>query len=321
MTKTLMAAPERPDGEDRVIPDIPPVESIRKSPFKLRDSESDETNDGFTLDGYGAVFNSLTTIDSWEGRFREQIAPGAMKKSFRENPPIVQFDHGRHSDLGSFPIAKLEPGYPREEVDPELAPEGGAHVVARMFKDPRLGLLREAITAGAINGMSFRFSVVRESWTFADGKAIRDEQQLRDELRRTRYEDVPDAELPIRTLKELRVPEIGPVVWPAYTETSVGMRSRVIDFGRLADGDPEQLDLLGRAMFIANTTRNHDDEPQATELPAGAHSLDSSDAPQSTGKTPAGEHPSNPVGRRGIDVTLRAVRDMCRDIESRGTNR
>ena len=63
MTKTLMAAPERPDGEDRVIPDIPPVESIRKSPFKLRDSESDETNDGFTLDGYGAVFNSLTTID------------------------------------------------------------------------------------------------------------------------------------------------------------------------------------------------------------------------------------------------------------------
>lgn len=268
----------------------PPMDGVRRAPFAVRSAADDERSDGLTLDGFAAVFNRPTVIDSYEGRFREQIAPGSMKKSFRERPPIVQFDHGRHQSIGSFPIAMMEPGYPREESDPELAPDGGAHVVARMFADPMLGLLREALTAGAINGMSFRFSVVRESWESADGRALRSDQDLMRELERT-YDADEDA-LVMRTLREVKVAEVGPVVWPAYADTSVGLRSKFLDLGRLATGDPEQLDLLGRAIFIANTARNQeDDAPQSTGRPAGEHPSEAEDAPQSTDRS-AGEHPS-----------------------------
>jgi phage head maturation protease len=231
----------------------PPLESVREAPFTLvRDSEDGEPNDGLTLDGYGAVFNRETIIDSWEGRFREKIAPGSMKRSFRETPPKIQFDHGRHPLIGSIPIASLRSI--SEDSDPVLAPEGGAHVVGRVFDNWLTEPVRDAIAEGAINGMSFRFSVVREQWARPDGTPIRDERTLMDELERTFYEDVPEDELLIRTLKELKVPEIGPVTWPAYEATSVSVRSKVIDLGRLHD--PEQRKLLASAVLLADLAEN-----------------------------------------------------------------
>jgi hypothetical protein len=59
--------------------------------------------------------------------------------------------------------------------------------------------VREAIQSGAIDGMSFRFSVVRDQW--ADGK-----------------------KMPSRTINEVKLYELGPVVFPAYAATSVGVR-------------------------------------------------------------------------------------------------
>ena len=205
----------------------PPMEGVeRESPFVLvRDASADgEAGDGLTLDGYAAVFNRETIIDSWEGRFKEKIAPGAMKKSFRENPPVVQFDHGRHPMVGSIPIAAVETC--REETDPVRAPEGGAHIIARLHDNWLIQPVRDAISTGAIGGMSFRFGVVKEEWRDHTGKLITDEDELYGLLRRTWVEDVPDEELLVRTLKELKVPELGPVVWPAYGDTSVGVRSK-----------------------------------------------------------------------------------------------
>src|SRR3546814_9299204 len=100
--------------------------------------------------------------------------------------------------------------------------------------------------------MSFRFSVVRESWFEADGKPIRDERVLRQILERTWMEDLPEDELPVRDLREVKVPEMGPVVWPAYADTSVGVRSRTftVDLGRLRD--PDQRKELARAVFLAD---------------------------------------------------------------------
>ena len=241
---------------------LPPREGVREAPFALRSASAGEPNDGLTLDGYGAVFNRMTVIDSYDGRFRERIAPGAMRRSFRETPPIVQFDHGRHSMIGSIPIAELRSI--TEDVDPVLAPEGGAHVVARIFDNWLMEPVRDAIAGGAINGMSFRFSVVREAWETADGKPIRDEQQLMDCLRQSMYEDMPTEALPIRTLKELKVPEVGPVVWPAYAETSVGVRSKIIDLGKLASGDPEQKKLLARAVFMVDDAERSDAPPDTS---------------------------------------------------------
>ena len=268
----------------------PPKEELRReTPFRLRAADDGEAGDGLTLDGYAAVFNRETTIDSWEGRFKERIAPGAMKKSFRENPPRVQFDHGRHPLIGSIPIGAPERGYPREEVDPVLAPEGGAHVVARLHDNWLIQPVRDAIASLSIDGMSFRFSVVREQWHDATGKQIRDEEELRALLRRTWVEDVPDDELLVRTLQELRVPELGPVVWPAYQDTSVGVRSQevVIDLARL--GDPEERNKLAQAVLMAD--RADSDEPPLT-LEAEAHSELSNDTPQITAREAAEKHES-----------------------------
>lgn len=201
----------------------PPLQAEREAPFTLVRDADGSPGDGMTLDGFAAVFNRQTVIDSWEGRFKEQIAPGAMKKSFRENPPVIQFDHGKHPMVGSIPIAAVQSI--REETDPERAPDGGAHIVARLFDNWLIQPVRDAIAAQAIGGMSFRFGVVGEQWHDADGTQIRDEKTLGDLLMRSWVEDVPDEELLVRTLKELRVPELGPVVWPAYRDTSVGVRS------------------------------------------------------------------------------------------------
>ena len=237
----------------------------RRAPFTLVRDDSGEAGDGNTLDGYAAVFNRETIIDSWEGKFKEQVAPGSMKKSFRDAPPIIQFDHGRHVLIGSIPIGQHEPGSPREETDPERAPEGGAHVIARLHDNWLIQPLRDAIKSESIDGMSFRFMVVREEWRDHTGKRITDEDALRAELRRTWYEDVPDDELLLRTLKELGVPELGPVVWPAYAETSVGVRSMVAHLGEIV---PDLSDLLAASSAQSTDGEDPDAERQAAEASA-----------------------------------------------------
>lgn len=278
----------------------------RQAPFLLRAAEDDEPNDGRTLDGYGAVFNTITIIDSWEGRFKEQIANGSMKKSFRENPPIIQFDHGGHSVIGSIPIAELRSI--AEETDPELAPEGGAHIVGHIYDNWMMDPVRDAIKGRSIKGMSFRFSVVREEWRDPDGKVIKDQNTLWNLLERTWFEDVPDEELLTRTLKELRVPEMGPVVWPAYAETSASVRSGVIDLARLHE--PDERRKLARAVFLVDTADNtdepaegesvrSDEEPQDTTSDVAVeHSDEDTDTPQTTDpveESAGGHEPETPI--------------------------
>jgi len=280
----------------------PPREGLRRTlPFTLtRADDSAEPGDGLTLDGYGAVFNRETIIDSWEGRFKERIAPGAMKKSFRENPPRIQFDHGRHPLIGSIPIGSLETA--REEVDPILAPDGGAHIIARLHDNWLIQPVRDAIASGSIDGMSFRFSVVREDWHNYDGKRVTDEGELQALLKRSWMDEVPDEELLVRTLKELKVPEVGPVVWPAYEDTSVGVRSLTIDLARL--DDPEQRNRLAQAVLMAD--RADGETPPSTEA-AGEHLEPSNDAPPITAPRAAETHESRSK-RLARESALEAVR-------------
>jgi HK97 family phage prohead protease len=313
-----MAMPTTAERSQRA--ETPPRSDVmRTAPFKLRAAADDEPNDGRTLDGYGAVFNTLTKIDSWEGRFFEQIAAGSMKKTFRENPPKIQFDHGRHPLIGSIPVAELKSI--AEEVDPERAPNGGAHVIGRLFDNWLIQPVRDAIKAQAIDGMSFRFSVVREEWHDPDGKKITDEKELRELLFRSWWEELPDEELLIRTLKELKVPEVGPVVWPAYAETSVDVRSGSIDLSRLTD--PAERKKLSYAVLLADTaerTDQTDEAPDATEDDsADDHASDVDDTPRSTDAPSAGEHASVPLqrGKRAVDLALRHAREVLISIDAK----
>lgn len=257
-------------------------------------NETEEPNDGFTLDGYGAVFNSPTRIDSWEGRFDETCAPGAFRKSLREGTPKMQFDHGHHPLIGSIPIGRFD----TIEED-----EHGLHVIGRLSDNWLIEPVRQAIADGGIDGMSFRFSVVRDQWTDKDGATIKDERQLWDLMSSSDPADTPQ-----RTLKEVRVSEIGPVVWPAYADTSVGVRDKkfIVDLG--------SRESLARAAFVidaavrntgpvgeAEPTKPEDkDAPSTTIDEAVRHSEEPPDT-----SSEAGEHPS---GESGEDRRARILK-------------
>jgi len=114
--------------------------------FELRDN-----SDGLTLAGYAAVFDAPAQISDWKGTYTETIARGAFTRAIRANPrPVVQFDHGQHPLLGSIPIAALQSL--RED-------QRGLYMEATLHDNWLTEPVRDAITSGAITGMSFRFSV------------------------------------------------------------------------------------------------------------------------------------------------------------------
>jgi len=148
---------------------------------------------GYRFEGYSMMWDKPTRINSWEGEFDEQIKRSAPRKSIRERTPVMQFDHGRHPMFGSIPIGNFV------EIRED---EAGLFTVGELHRDPMWGPLHEALRSGSIKGMSFRFDVIKERWgTGPDGIATRD-------------------------LVEIRISEMGPVVFPAYSETTAAIRDR-----------------------------------------------------------------------------------------------
>lgn len=260
----------------------PPRDDVCRSvPFTVTRSDDDEPGDGRDFAGYGAVFNSPTRIDSWEGTFDEQIAPGAFRKSLRERTPKFQFDHGHHPLIGSVPIGVISDI--RED-------DNGLYVEARLGQHILIDLIREALDTGAIDGMSFRFSVVRDEWRDAEGKVVK-----ADELNEALWSG--SRGVLVRTLKEVKVAEVGPVVWPAYADTTASVRSTgTVEIDRARLHEPEQQRLLAELLMRADAATENaperggsDDEPQDTPAGAVEHSDEDNDEPQST-SSEAGEH-------------------------------
>lgn len=184
----------------------------RSVPFTFqRDDDAEGEGDGRTLSGYAAVFGQETGIDSWEGQFVETIRKGAFRKTIREQTPVMQFDHGRHPLIGSLPIGSFTD---LREDDKGLYMEG--RITDNWLMEP----VRAAIAEKTVNGMSFRFEVVREEWRDNAGKLVKPEE-VYDLLWR------PGERGPLRReLIELKCRELGPVVFPAYAGTSISVRAR-----------------------------------------------------------------------------------------------
>lgn len=294
------------------------LREVAFSPVRADAAEAG-TSDGQTIDGYGAVFNAVTRIDSWEGMFDEMIAPGAMKKSVRERTPVMQYDHGRHPLIGSIPLGRWD----TVEEDAH-----GLHVVGRLSDNWLIEPIRDAIRGpdgkgGGITGMSFRFSVVTDVWTDAQGKRVKD-----DELMDLLWYGAGDRGPLLRTLKEVKVSEVGPVAWPAYEQTSVGVRDRqpvVIDLGRLDLRTARARSALARAVALADLVAPRDPDPRegshqqpAREAGQGVDTPDSTNEvePQTTADT-AGEHPTGPRSTEDAAGEHSTARDVRAELERR----
>lgn len=231
-------------------------ECVRHIEFRAEPS-----TDGLNLDGYAAVFNEWTDIVDFEGVFRERIAPGAFKRTLGMRMPVLQFDHGQHPLIGSIPLGRIT----------SITEDGrGLRVRARLSDNWLVEPVRDAIRDGAITGMSFRFRVVDDSWA-----------RTRDGL----------AE---RTIKEVELYEVGPVVFPAYDQTSVGVRSAAV---MRSLQDPQIRAEIARMMTFGTDLES----PAVTDDPASSHS--------SEPDTPAVRHVSIPtVSQRRAKATLAGVR-------------
>jgi HK97 family phage prohead protease len=162
------------------------------------------SSDGRTLEGYAAVFNFPARINDAMGPFDEVLLPGAFAQSIRERMPVLQFDHGKDPRVGGIPIGSIQ----------DLREDGtGLYVRARLFDNATVEPVREAIAAGVVNGMSFRFMVPQggDKWSSRGG-------------------------VDYREISQADVRELGPVVFPAYEKTSVTVRDgrkRLRDHERL----------------------------------------------------------------------------------------
>jgi HK97 family phage prohead protease len=288
-------------------------ELTRSLPFQVR-AEGDEPGDGLTLEGIAAVFATPTRIDSWEGVFDEQIRRGAFRKTIRDRTPVLQFEHGRHPLIGSIPIGSISDL--REDDD-------GLFVSARLTDNWLIQPIRDAIADGAVDGMSFRFEVVREEWRDNTGKLLKDDTEILQLLYR------PDDRGPLqRTLVELKVPELGPVVFPAYRETTVGVRARSIATTAIGDDDfvhqiraslarsveavpadlddPELRRDVARALLLDAPPAGHpstDETPRTEDAPPAGHPSEDTDAP------PADGHPS--MSQRLMDAHVARIAGLA----------
>jgi HK97 family phage prohead protease len=170
-----------------------------------------KSDDGRTLEGYAATFNTPTRIRDLKGDFDEVIRPGAFKRSLDVRTPILQWDHGKDPSIGTVPIGAFE----------DVREDGnGLYVRARLFDHPGVERVRQAIAGGAVTGMSFRFGVPDkgDAWSRQDSG------------------------VELREIRDADIHECGPVAFPAYDTTSVSVRSL------LAGLDPEERQALVREL-------------------------------------------------------------------------
>lgn len=175
---------------------IPEYDAPRDDLVRMVKGTISTSDDGRMLVGYAARFNKPTVVNSWEGNFREIIAPGAFARSLNNNPaPKVLFNHGMDPSIGDKPLGKAS--VVRED-------DAGLYVEVPLTRTSYNNDIIELLRDGALDGMSFRFSVPAggDSW------------------------EHPSKGLPTRTLTEVKLLEFGPVTFPAYAATSAGVRSR-----------------------------------------------------------------------------------------------
>ncbi len=206
-------------------------------------------SDGRTLRGIAVPFGQITRIDNWiEGRFDEQFKRGAFRRSLGQRTPKLQFDHGTHPLFGSLPIGEFRSLTERQT---------GLDVEARIFDSDLFEPLREALATDQIDGMSIRFRPLKVTIT---------QPEQRD--------DGGDVEL--RTITEAELIELGPVMFPAYSGTSVDLRSLgdldlsdKFDRHRLAmallGGDA----LTGRAGHLEGPGTDSEEDESPASTPAG----------------------------------------------------
>ena len=152
--------------------------------------------------GYAAVFNSRSED---LGYFTEIVNPGAFSKTLNDGADVrALFNHNP-----DFVIGRTKSGTLKLKED-----NRGLFMDATIPETTWAKDLVVSIKRGDVSQMSFGFQTVKDSWSSVDGGQL-------------------------RKLLEVRLLDVSPVTYPAYTDTSVGVRSLLkcdgVDFDKAAE--------------------------------------------------------------------------------------
>lgn len=148
------------------------------------------------LSGYGSVFNQRATIAGWFYEWDEEVAPGAWAKSISEGDIRSMFNHDTNWLLGRTKSGSLR----LEEDDTGLLYETDINA-----DDPNALSVYARVERGDVDGSSIWFRIIRQEWTEPT--------------------DDNGLERPLRRILEGELFEAGPVVFPAFPQTTVSARS------------------------------------------------------------------------------------------------
>lgn len=153
--------------------------------LEVRQADGDDVSE---IVGYAAVFEKLSE-EMWG--FREKIAKGAFANSIKDDDVRALWNHDSNYVLGRNKSGTLE----LEEDE---------HGLRITIKPPDTQWARDLVVSidrGDVSQMSFGFETLTDEWDQSDKKNV------------------------VRTLKEVRLWDVSPVTFPAYTQTTVAVRT------------------------------------------------------------------------------------------------
>lgn len=163
--------------------------TITLKELRVVDSLSDESTEP-AIDGYASVFDSWSEELGGNQPFRERVIKGAFEETIQNDDIRALFNHDPNYVLGRNKAGTLT----LEEDDK------GLHVRITPPDTQWAKDLLVSIKRGDITQMSFGFTVILDRWN---------------------YEDNTD----VRELLKVKLYDVSPVTFPAYTQTECGIRS------------------------------------------------------------------------------------------------
>jgi HK97 family phage prohead protease len=156
-------------------------------------NDGDEGANAPKIVGHAALFNSLSQD---LGGFREQIAPGAFADSIKSDDIRALWNHDPNYVLGRNKSGTLILKEDKQGLAIECTPPD-----ATWAEDLLVSMRR-----GDVDQMSFGFQTIEDHWDETEGGYV-------------------------RTLLKVKLFDVSPVTYPAYTETSVAVRSSLKSVG------------------------------------------------------------------------------------------
>jgi HK97 family phage prohead protease len=151
------------------------------------------------LTGYPIVFNRKSVN---LGGFQEVVAPGAADETIRDDDIRALFNHDSNLILGRNRANTLK----------LTSDQRGVHMEVPLPDTTAARDLAVSIERGDVSGGSFSFNIKPGGAAWSDGEE--------------------ENELPLRTVLKIRLYDVGPVTFPAYPDTEMGVRADTGDVAR-----------------------------------------------------------------------------------------